>query len=63
VGISLCTYDRLDELSRSILEENLAYAEGGEICVILASDMAAISGVLGTVPRRAPPSLNDSTFL
>ena len=34
-------YDRLDEPTRAMLEENLAYAEGGDICVTFASGMAA----------------------
>jgi len=40
-------YDRLDEPSRGMLEENLAVAEGGEIAVAFATGMAAISAVLG----------------
>lgn len=40
-------YDRLDEPSRGMLEENLAAAEGGEIAVAFATGMAAISAVLG----------------
>ena len=42
-------YDRLDEPSRGMLEENLAAAEGGEICVTFATGMAAISGALGVL--------------
>lgn len=42
-------YDRLDEPTRSILEGELAEAEGGECCVSFASGMAAISGVLGSI--------------
>ncbi len=42
-------YDRLDEPTRGMLEENLAFAEGGEITVAFATGMAAVSGVLGTV--------------
>ena len=30
-------YDRLDEPTRAMLEENLAYAEGGEVCVTFAT--------------------------
>ena len=30
--VPIYIYDRLDEPTRSMLEENLAYAEGGEIC-------------------------------
>ncbi|HEX9652198.1 MAG TPA: PLP-dependent aspartate aminotransferase family protein [bacterium] len=40
-------YDRLDEPSRGMLEENLAYAEGGEMCVTFATGMAAISAAVG----------------
>lgn len=36
-------YDRLDEPTRGMLEENLAYAESGEMSVTFASGMAAIS--------------------
>lgn len=41
-------YDRLDEPTRGMLEENLAYAEGGEIGVAFASGMAAISAAVLT---------------
>jgi methionine-gamma-lyase len=44
-------YDRLDEPTRSILESELADAEGGEACVTFASGMAAISGALASVMR------------
>jgi methionine-gamma-lyase len=40
-------YDRLGEPNKDMLEENLAYAEQGDIAVTFASGMAAISGVLG----------------
>jgi cystathionine beta-lyase/cystathionine gamma-synthase len=40
-------YDRLDEPTRGMLEENLAYAEGGEIAVAFATGMAAISAAFG----------------
>jgi methionine-gamma-lyase len=39
-------YDRLDEPTRSILEGELADAEGGEACATFASGMAAISAAL-----------------
>jgi methionine-gamma-lyase len=42
-------YDRLGEPNKDMLEENLAYAEGGDIAVSFASGMAAISGVLGVL--------------
>lgn len=40
-------YDRLGEPNKDMLEENLAYAEGGDMAVTFASGMAAVSGVLG----------------
>jgi len=42
-------YDRLDEPSRGMLEENLAVAHGGESCVTFATGMAAISAALGVL--------------
>ncbi len=42
-------YDRLDEPSRGMLEENLAVAEGGEVAVTFATGMAAVSGALGVL--------------
>jgi cystathionine beta-lyase/cystathionine gamma-synthase len=40
-------YDRLGEPNKDMLEENLAFAEGGDIAVTFASGMGAIAGVLG----------------
>ncbi len=40
-------YDRLGEPNKDMLEENLAFAEQGDIAVTFASGMGAISGVLG----------------
>jgi cystathionine beta-lyase/cystathionine gamma-synthase len=48
-------YDRLDEPTRGMLEENLAVAEGGEIAVAFATGMAAISAVLGILATRSWP--------
>lgn len=45
-------YDRLDEPTRAMLEENLAYAEGGDVCVTFASGMAGISTALGVALRQ-----------
>ena len=50
--IPIYIYDRLDEPTRGMLEENLAYGEGGEICVTFASGMAAISAALGVTLRQ-----------
>ncbi|MCG8608422.1 PLP-dependent aspartate aminotransferase family protein, partial [bacterium] len=45
--IPIYIYDRLDEPSRGMLEENLAFAEGGDICVTFSTGMAAISATMG----------------
>lgn len=45
-GHPIYIYDRLDEPTRGMLEENLAYAEGGEMALTFASGMAAISGAV-----------------
>ena len=50
--IPIYIYDRLDEPTRSMLEENLAYAQGGEICVTFATGMAGISAALGAALRQ-----------
>ena len=50
--IPIYIYDRLDEPTRSMLEENLAYAEDGEIAVTFASGMGAISAALGAALRQ-----------
>ena len=42
-------YDRLDEPTRGMLEENLAAAERGEMAVAFATGMAAVSGALGVL--------------
>jgi len=44
-------YDRLDEPTRAMLEERLAFVEEGEIAVCFATGMAAIAGALGIVLR------------
>jgi cystathionine beta-lyase/cystathionine gamma-synthase len=50
--IPIYIYDRLDEPTRGMLEENLAYGEGGEIAVTFASGMAAISAALSATLRQ-----------
>ncbi len=48
-NIPIYIYDRLDEPSRGMLEENLAYAEKGEICVTYSTGMASISAIIGVL--------------
>jgi methionine-gamma-lyase len=45
--VPIYIYDRLGEPNKNMLEENLAYAERGDIAVTFASGMAAVSAVLG----------------
>ncbi len=40
-------YERLDEPVRGMLEDNLAFAEGGDCAITLASGMAAVSAANG----------------
>ncbi|MCK6457068.1 MAG: PLP-dependent transferase [Phycisphaerae bacterium] len=44
-------YDRLDEPTRGMLEENLAVAEHADVAVCFASGMAAISAALGVLAQ------------
>lgn len=47
--VPIYIYDRLDEPTRGMLEDNLAMAEGGEMALCFASGMAAISACLCTL--------------
>ena len=47
--VPIYIYDRLDEPTRGMLEENLAVAEGGDACVTFSTGMAAISAALGVL--------------
>jgi len=42
-------YDRLDEPTRGMLEDELAGAEGGDFCVAFTTGMSAIAAALGVV--------------
>jgi cystathionine beta-lyase/cystathionine gamma-synthase len=44
-------YDRLDEPTRAMLEERLAFVEGGGACVAFSTGMAAIAAALGVTVR------------
>src|SRR5262245_28635925 len=50
--VPIYIYDRLDEPTRGMLEENLAHAEGGETAVSFASGMAAVSAALGVTVKN-----------
>ena len=55
-------YDRLGEPNKDMLEENLAFAEGGDIAVSFASGMAAVSGVLGVLTGAGSEILAHKTL-
>jgi methionine-gamma-lyase len=55
-------YDRLGEPNKDMLEENLAYAERGDIAVTFASGMAAIAGVLGILTGSGSEVLAHQTI-
>jgi methionine-gamma-lyase len=55
-------YDRLDEPSRSMLEDNLASAEEGECAVCFATGMAAISAALGVLVKTGDTILTHRTL-
>jgi len=55
-------YDRLDEPSRGMLEENLELAEGGEACVAFATGMAAISAALGVLLKVGDTLVSHETI-
>jgi methionine-gamma-lyase len=55
-------YDRLDEPSRSMLEDNLATAEEGECAVCFATGMAAISAALGVLVKAGDTILTHRTL-
>ena len=54
-------YDRLDEPSRGMLEDNLAEAEGGETCVTFSTGMAAISAALGVLLKAGDTLVSHHT--
>ena len=55
-------YDRLDEPSRSMLEENLAQAEQGECAVCFSTGMAAITAALGVLVKAGDRILAHRTL-
>lgn len=55
-------YDRLDEPTRGMLEENLAMAERAECAVCFASGMAAISAAIGVLAPAGSHILSHRTI-
>lgn len=58
--IPIYIYDRLDEPTRSMLEENLAFAEGGDVCVAFSTGMGAISAAIGSAVRSGQEVLSHN---
>jgi cystathionine beta-lyase/cystathionine gamma-synthase len=50
--VPIYIYDRLDEPTRAMLEDNLAASEGAECCVTFSTGMAAISAALGVLCQQ-----------
>ncbi len=55
-------YERLDDPTRGMLEENLALLEGGEIAVAFSTGMAAISAALGILLERGDKLVAHQTL-
>lgn len=55
-------YDRLDEPTRSMLEDRLAYAEGGDTAICFATGMAAIAASIGVLVRAGDEILAHQTL-
>lgn len=55
-------YDRLGEPNKDILEENLAYAERGEMAVTFSTGMGAISGIIGMLTKSGDEIISHKTL-
>src|ERR1700761_6551490 len=60
--VPIYIYDRLDEPTRGMLEENLAAAEQGEIGVCFATGMAAISASIVALTRSGDQVVAHNTL-
>lgn len=61
-GRPIYIYDRLDEPSRGMLEDNLRVAEGAGCAVTFATGMAAIAAALGVVLRAGDTLVSHRTI-
>ena len=55
-------YDRLGEPNKDILEENLAFAEGGDKAVTFSTGMAAISAIFGVLLKTGDEIIAHRTL-
>ncbi|MCX7945027.1 MAG: aminotransferase class I/II-fold pyridoxal phosphate-dependent enzyme [Deltaproteobacteria bacterium] len=55
-------YERLDEPVRGMLEDNLAFAEGGDCAITFASGMAAVSAACGIFLKSGHEIISHKTI-
>jgi methionine-gamma-lyase len=60
--IPIYIYDRLDEPTRGMLEDNLAQAEQGDVAVTFATGMAAISAAICSLTRTGEHVIAHDTL-
>jgi len=60
--VPIYIYDRLDEPTRGLLEENLAQAEQGDIAVCFATGMAAITAAICSLVRSGDEIIAHETL-
>jgi len=60
--VPIYIYDRLDEPTRGMLEENLAIAEGGDFALCFATGMAAITAALCVLVKAGDQVLAHQTL-
>jgi len=60
--VPIYIYDRLDEPTRGMLEDNLAVAEGGDMALCFATGMAAISAALCVLMKAGDQVLAHQTL-
>ncbi|MGH9668656.1 MAG: trans-sulfuration enzyme family protein [Terriglobales bacterium] len=60
--VPIYIYDRLDEPTRGMLEENLAVAEGGDVALCFATGMAAITAAIAVLVKAGDEVLAHQTL-
>ena len=55
-------YDRLSEPNKELLEENLAFAENGEMALVFSCGMSAISAALGSLTQSGQEIIAHKTL-
>lgn len=60
--VPIYIYDRLDEPTRGMLEDNLAVAEGGDMALCFATGMAAITAAINVLVKAGDEVLAHQTL-